>query len=312
MAGFRRWLPGWAILLMVVLLFSRGSTGQQPNPLDIPVPPPAPFAASPIPPGAPNPVTPPAIDPLAANRKSSIPMVNKALPPVQYVNQRLISLEFELAKVGSSGVGHLELWVTKNDGATWEVHDGKFQEKIGNGVHVKMVTLPADGVYGFAMSVTSRAGLGKNAPKANEVPQLRVEVDTEAPKVQLLEPMPHPSQSGALLLKWTASDKNLGDKPITLEWTEKPDGPWNTIAEIANTGQHAWRVPANLPPEVFLRIRVRDMAGNEAIAVTPKAVLVDMSVPEIQLLRVTVPNPATLPAKELKSDKADFEKKKPD
>ena len=36
-------------------------------------------------------------------------------------------------------------------------------------------------------------------------------------------------------------------------------------ANLPNTGRHSWQVPAGVPVEVYLRLRVRDNAGNEAV-----------------------------------------------
>jgi len=92
------------------------------------------------------------------------------------------------------------------------------------------------------------------------------------------------------MLSWTAADKNLGTNPVTLEWAERREGPWAPIANnIANSGKHSWQLPDRLPVEVYMRLRVKDLAGNEGVAVTPDPQLVDLSEPEGRLVNVTVP-----------------------
>ena len=44
--------------------------------------------------------------------------------------------------------------------------------------------------------------------------------------------------------------------------------------------------PDNLPMQVFLRLSVKDKAGNLSVAETPKAILVDLVEPEGQLIGV--------------------------
>ena len=84
---------------------------------------------------------------------------------------------------------------------------------------------------------------------------------------------------------WQATDKNLTSRPITLEWCEQasPDAQWHLIgpAELPNNGRFDWQPPAEIPPNVYLRLTVRDTAGNKAVAQTTKPVLIDLIVPEV-------------------------------
>jgi hypothetical protein len=137
-------------------------------------------------------------------------------------------------------------------------------------------------VHGYYVVVKSRAGLGKKPPEPGTPPQIRIEMDITPPVVGLYEPVADPNHKDTLLLTWKATDKNLANNPVTIEWAEQKDGQWYPIgpAEMANSGQYSWPVPANVPPSVYLRLAVRDAAGNVAVAQTDKPVLVDLSVPE--------------------------------
>ena len=233
----------------------------------------------------PPPVIPPPVKevvPAAAVRK---------LPPLKYVNRPEVVLEYQLAKVGKSGIGSVDLWWTQNDGQSWELYatDPEAKGSTQNGVYQRTVDLPGKGVYGFVLVVKSRAGLGKAPPKAGDVPEIRVEVDTTPPLAELFAPSPDPQHPNALVLKWNARDDNLTYNPITLEWAEKREGPWHSIADaIPNDGRYSWQPPDVLPVAVYLRLRVRDLAENESVAVTPEPQLVDLSEPEGRLLNVSV------------------------
>src|SRR5262249_54940228 len=147
--------------------------------------------------GAPPAITPPASTPrydpatrlVASSDQAPPPGVpaRKPLPPLQYVNINEITLEYELTKVGPSGIGSIELWWTQNDGQTWDRYavDDTVKPNMPSGRHERRLELPGDGVYGFALVIKSRAGIGKPAPKAGDVPELRVEVDTKAPEINL-------------------------------------------------------------------------------------------------------------------------------
>src|SRR5262249_23090772 len=118
-----------------------------------------------------------------------------------------------------------------------------------------------------------------------DLPQMRIEVDMTPPVAKLYYPQADPHRRDALLLSWTASDKNLAPNPITLQWAERPDGAWTTIAaEVPNTGRYTWQLTPNLPYRVYLRLIARDSAGNTGVDETPDPVLIDLHEPEGQLL----------------------------
>lgn len=220
-------------------------------------------------------------------------VAERQLPPLQYVNRPEVTLEYELARVGPSGIGSIELWWTQNDGQSWELYARDPEIKSGivsNGKHKRTLELPGEGVFGFNLVVKSRAGLGKAPPRAGDLPEIRIEVDTSAPDVKLYEPKADPARANTLLLQWSARDANFGNTPIELEWSEKREGPWHAIstAPLANTGRHSWSLPDRLPVQVYLRLRARDRAGNESTAASWEPQLVDLSEPEGKLLNVSV------------------------
>jgi hypothetical protein len=144
------------------------------------------------------------------------------------------------------------------------------------------VALPKDGVaYGFYLVVKSRAGLGEQPPRPGDLPQVRIESDTTLPNAELYAPQADPGRRDRLLLHWRAEDRNLMTNPISLEWSAEPNGPWTFIGDpqLANSGQYSWQVPDNIPAKVFLRLSVRDRAGNNAVAQTPNPVLIDLVTP---------------------------------
>lgn len=244
-----------------------------------------------------------------ASPLASTAMGRKPLPIVQYLNQHVVKLQYEIKRFGPSGIGGIEIWLTKDDGATWEAYakvrenevdkeavQGR-QERDFEFIDDRRVPF-ADGIYGLNLVVKNRAGMGRT-PRPGDAPELRVEIDTEKPFVQLLEPVPDPQNPGHLLLRWYAADKNLTAAPINLEYAEKLDGPWQPIKlDVENsgrhtnpkaTGDHSWKVPPGTPVQVYLRVRVRDKAGNEGIAATPTPQFVDLVEPEGALIGVLQP-----------------------
>jgi hypothetical protein len=209
-----------------------------------------------------------------------------------------------LKRVGPSGIGGIEVWLTKDDGQTWEpfaadedVQSGTISRRQQRKFDLRDAQdRPfADGIYGLTLVVKNRAGLGKK-PRPGDVPEVRVEIDTQLPEAQLFMPVPDPQNPDQVLLKWRASDKNLAERPIHLEYAATPDGEWLPIQlNLENTGRFtservtgdfSWKVPPNTPLQVYLRLRVRDKAGNERILVTPQPQFVDLTEPEGVLIGV--------------------------
>jgi hypothetical protein len=226
------------------------------------------------------------------------PAQGAAVPPVQIVNKRQVKLEFEVSQFGPSGLGGVEVYQTLDEGQHWEqVHIDPATTILplpadGKGLPVRgsvLVPLTREGVvHGFVLVVKSRANRGKAPPHLGDVPEARVELDTLAPEIKLFAPTPDPNRRDGLVLSWVAQDKNLGPNPVTLEWAERPAGPWNVIgqADMPNTGTHTWQVPGNAPPSVYLRLTVKDLAGNVSVAVTKDPQLIDLTEPVSKIIGV--------------------------
>jgi hypothetical protein len=228
---------------------------------------------------------------------------------LKIVNKREVRLDFEVAKVGPSGLGGADVYVTLNEGANWKKLDNEVPLNMppGSELHGSgpvrgsvSVQLPQEKViYGFIVAVKSKAGLARPKPKDGEPPQVRVELDASAPQAQLFGPIPDPSQPNALILSWSAVDRNLSGEAITLEWAERKEGPWNMIADkLPNTsatgtlppqvtGSYVWQLPERIPSRVYLKLTARDTAGNIAEAKADKPVLIDLSVPETRSVVVS-------------------------
>ncbi|HKB39467.1 MAG TPA: hypothetical protein VKD72_23725 [Gemmataceae bacterium] len=213
---------------------------------------------------------------------------------VQVINTRRVTMEYEVAKLGPSGVGSVDLYVTRDNGLKWDRIEGDYGAsppasggKHGEALHRTLsVDLATDGVYGFYLVVKSGAGRGQEPPRTGKPPQWRVEIDTSRPEALLYGPQASPGQPDVLVLSWKATDNRLAPSPISLQWAERKDGEWHNIgeAQMPNTGSYNWHVPANIPAKVLLRLTVRDVAGNVAVAETGEPILVDLSVPEPRIL----------------------------
>ena len=93
-----------------------------------------------------------------------------------------------------------------------------------------------------------------------------------------------------MVLTWKATDRNLSLNPVILEWSEKREGPWSPIGagELPNTGKYSWAMHPNMPASVYLKLMVKDSAGNVAVAQTQEPLLIDLNIPEVIVLVISV------------------------
>jgi hypothetical protein len=223
------------------------------------------------------------------------------LVPLQFIKNRELTLDYEVAKIGPSGLGSVELFVTQDEGRSWQkvadfqnLTQTEMEQQSSSGTVQRSlkVTLPqTEGRFGFFLVVKSKAGHGKPNPESGTLPQVRVELDYTPPEAELYLPEPEPGHRDHLILHWKASDRNLTPTPITLEWAERRDGDWKKIgeAELPNTGRTVWQLPpTGMPPHVYLRLTVRDAAGNVSVAETDKPVTIDMNEPEVTNIHVNL------------------------
>jgi hypothetical protein len=218
-----------------------------------------------------------------------------------FVNSTIVKLNYHVT-VGPSGLKKVGLW-RLDDNKIWS----KVQEKDGadlKGDKEVPAVLPGekartepltlvddvkkDGVYGYVIVVESRAGTSGKDPRPGDLPHSTVIVDTTPPVVKLSEPKVRPNGTaaqGALVdISWTATDKNMAAAPITLEYAEKTDGTWRVIAEkIENTGKYTWAVPPTEPYSFFIRVKAIDRAGNMGQDTSKQNVIVDLTVPQVEI-----------------------------
>ena len=225
---------------------------------------------------------------------------------VQVINYLRFELGYEVEQRGPSGISRVDLWVTRDDGRAWS----KWSEHAGKDAAIRVVldtrtNAQLEGLYGFRLVPVSGAGLSDPAPTTGDAPDMRVVVDITPPLVKIFPPESDPLQRDTLVINWEATDRNFGEEPITLEWSDQPNGPWHPIVtpgndgvvqatavggalarRLPNTGRYPWRVPAGVPPKVYLKVTARDAAGNPTEVVTPSPILIDLNKPRAKIISI--------------------------
>ncbi len=177
----------------------------------------------------------------------------------QIIGTKRFELNYDVNAIDPSGVGQVDLWVTRNRGRTWKLwgydpdHASPFP-----------VEVTEEGLYGFRIAIRSKDGIAGRGPSSGDQPDMWVLIDVTSPLVKITSvPYGRQSEAGNLVINYSVSDTNLTLRPIELAWSTNPDGPWTTIEkDLRNEGRFVWKPGQNVPERVFLRARANDRAGN--------------------------------------------------
>ncbi len=202
--------------------------------------------------------------------------------PRQLINTTQASIDYRVDQVGPSGVGRVEIFLSPDQGQSWQRH----REHAARRTPAE-IDLPGEGLFGVRIAITNGNGFGGSAPVRGDQPHCWIEVDTTSPFLQL-RPVEVLPQNGAIEIRWTATDKNLGADPVNLFFRTRPDAPWQVVARnVKNDGVHRWSFPRDVGSQFHFKVEVADLAGNVARAETSAPVVLDMTEPRASVVGVT-------------------------
>jgi len=197
------------------------------------------------------------------------------------VNSRSFELEYEAEGVGPSGIAKVELWGTRDAGRTWN----SFGADDDNRTPLR-VSVDGQGIYGFQVVIQNGSGLGGLPPRPGDMPEIWIGVDLTKPAARI-SGAEIAQGGGELNIRWEASDEMPDSRPVSLLFSDRSGGPWSTIASgLENTGGYVWRLDNRVPDQIFLRLEVRDEAGNIGLFETPDPIAVSRQRPQGRILNV--------------------------
>jgi hypothetical protein len=204
-------------------------------------------------------------------------------PRTIVVNNRDFQIGYRVDDIGPSGLGKVELFITQDDGRKWYRYGTDPDNKSPFAVSV-----PADGVYGFELRIRNGAGIGDDPPRPGDKPSIIVTVDKTPPVAELLPPQVGRGNSkNKVLLSWNASDAHLAAAPILLEYAAEAAGPWQHVADWqANTRRYVWSLGEKMPGQVYLRMTVRDEAGNVTQSSIAEPLIIDFVRPTARIVDI--------------------------
>jgi hypothetical protein len=183
---------------------------------------------------------------------------------LRLTNSKRITFHYEIKDAPSVGAAGLEIWGT-TDMHTWKKYDTETRSPSSLTVEVK-----GEGLYGFTMIARGKDEAAKSQPPSTEPPQVWVAVDQTKPVVQVQSAeLNEKARTPTLLLRWSAKDRNLGPRPITLLYADQPEGPWRPIAaNLENSGRFEGSLPSSLSSTLYVRVEAADLMGNVGVAQT--------------------------------------------
>lgn len=206
------------------------------------------------------------------------------------INTTHASVDYRIDTVGPSGIGRVDIYLTPDKGQNWT----KVAEDTDKRTPAE-IDLPGEGLFGIRLAITNGNGFGGRAPKTGDRPSFYIEVDATSPFVQL-QPIDMVPGSGAIDIRWTASDNNMAAEPVSIFYRTQSNGNWQPVARnLKNDGVYRWAFPREIGPQFFLKLEVADQAGNVTKVETPTPILLDMTEPEATLVDVTGVQRGTAP-----------------
>ena len=201
----------------------------------------------------------------------------------QIINTTHAVLDYRIDQVGPSGVGKVEVYMTTDQGQTWQ----RLGEDADRRSPVEF-DLPGEGLFGIRLAVTNGNGFGGTSAAARRRADLldrsRYHQPVRAAPARSSRWSPTaPSRSAG-----SATDKNLGAEPVNLYYRTRHDGPWQAIARSSRTTAcYRWAFPRDAAAQFFVKVEVTDLAGNIARVETPNPVVLDMTEPRATVVGVT-------------------------
>ena len=167
-------------------------------------------------------------------------------------NRATFSIPFEAsaADLAAAGATEARLLASVDGGVRWELAgsaapgDGGFR-----------FAAPADGVYWFTVLTVDPAGRPAPADAPLE-PQLRVRVDTAAPRVDLKAA---PLEDGTISVSWSVTDDAADPATLAVTFTHDGGAPQPVPVAVGLTG--SFRLPGDRAGGT-VAVEVRDAAGN--------------------------------------------------
>ncbi len=179
-----------------------------------------------------------------------------------YSNSKAFSLDYNIENDADSPVSNVELWGTSDEGQTWQMW-GQDPDRVSP----FDIEVESEGLFGFRMVIVGTNGLASNRPRNGDNADAWIHVDIQKPQGRIVSALyGKGNESGSLVIEYLVNDDYFPDRPITLSYSQTPNGPWSVIASgIRNNGRYVWPADPSLPISIYLKMEAHDAAGNVGV-----------------------------------------------
>ncbi len=202
--------------------------------------------------------------PAAGAAQPPIAAPQPVAPIVTATRQNAFTIPFRIEPAHNPAEQPVEaqLHVSTDQGANW-VASSRVRPDKGSFVF----RAPHDGEYWF--SIRTVDGQGITRPTGPMQPQLKVSVDTVAPRLDVSVAR---GPDGEIVARWQAVDPNLKLGSFRLEYQAASSGPWERVAvesppsamKHTLSGEATWWASGAVGP-ILVRAEISDLAGNPAV-----------------------------------------------
>jgi hypothetical protein len=202
----------------------------------------------------------------AARRVSELPAIEPSLststtekPNAMHSSSKSFELDYAIVNDPGAPIASVELWGTLDQGRTWDRWGVDTDRESPFDIEVQ-----AEGLFGFRMVIVGSNGLASKRPMPGDPADAWIHVDTTMPRARILSALAGKgTEAGSLVIEYQAIDDHFIERPISLFYSETPQGPWVQITQGAkNQGRFVWSAESHLPEKVFLKLQATDAAGN--------------------------------------------------
>ncbi|MEX2113912.1 MAG: hypothetical protein WD845_12050 [Pirellulales bacterium] len=200
-----------------------------------------------------------------AFRDAPLAVAQQAEPAVTATRQHafIIPFRIEPARSPQEQPVEVQLHVSSDQGVTWSIAETVKPDKgqfVFRAAH--------DGEYWYAIRTVDGQGLAR--PQGQLQAQLKVVVDTVAPRLELTALR---GAAGEIMVHWQAVDPHLKPDTLKLEYQNGPADPWESVAVNAppsamrhtSSGDATWW-PKSANGTINIRAAITDTAGNPALS----------------------------------------------
>lgn len=209
-------------------------------------------------------IAPPNDDPFATKSVQARPA--RAAAPLYITGQTDVVIPFTVNATDAKGrpPAKVRIYVSLDQGRNWDLYQEVRPEDKGFRFRPRR-----DAEFWFATEIVAADGTTERVDQ--RVAQMRLIIDTEKPRIQLIPQLDH---SGKLHLTWNAADTYLDSRSCKVEWQDPSTGQWQRVSPTGTSADAAGNqrgqvnargtiTPTAGATSIVLRAEVGDTAGNK-------------------------------------------------